>query len=137
MGLLLEGRLCVVLGDGPEQLERVHMLLDTGARLRVVSARPAPGIDELAASGQIELRRRDPGTADLDDAWLAVQVEENAQLAATLSAEAQRRRLFFCALDQPRYNGFSHLARVQSGRSAWPSRRRGAPRRWRVGCVRS
>jgi siroheme synthase-like protein len=45
---------------------------------------------------------------------LAVLVEQNAELARTMFAAAEARRIFFCALDQPACCSFSHLAQARA-----------------------
>lgn len=51
----------------------------------------------------------------LDDKWLAVLTERDLGLGARMASDANARRVFFCATDQPQPNGYSHLALVRAG----------------------
>jgi siroheme synthase (precorrin-2 oxidase/ferrochelatase) len=52
---------------------------------------------------------------DLDDTWLVVQTSMDAVLAADLAARCDARRIFFCAVDQPKNSSYSHLALARAG----------------------
>ncbi len=115
IALLLEGRACLVVGSSSESLMRTRGLLDAHARVVVVS-HPAPAeVRELANSGQIELHEREFADADLDGKWLAVLVDTNAELAARMGRLADAQRVFFCAIDQPEHNSYSHMAQARAG----------------------
>lgn len=47
--------------------------------------------------------------------WLAVFTDQDRALAERIAALAEARRVFFCAVDQPEFGSFSHLALVRSG----------------------
>jgi len=115
IALLLQGRACLVVGSGPDALNRTQALLDAEARPTVVSAAPSEGIRALAASGRIELHERDFIDGDLKGKWLAVLVDTNAELAARMATIAETERVFFCAVDQPQHNSYAHMAQARAG----------------------
>jgi len=115
IALLLEGRACLVVGSGPDALNRTQALLDVAARPTVISVAPSEGIRALAANGQIELHERDFIDSDLKGQWLAVLVDTNAELAARMAAIAEVERVFFCAVDQPQHNSYAHMAQARAG----------------------
>jgi siroheme synthase-like protein len=47
--------------------------------------------------------------------WLAVLCDRDAALAARLGQDAEQQRVFFCAIDQPQNNSFSHVGLSRSG----------------------
>lgn len=96
IALKLKGRRCLVVGDGHEAAARAQALTDAGAEVLLV-------------------RPEDYESSDLDGAWLAIQTTRDVELAARVAAEAERRRIFFCAVDQPAFNSFAHVAIARAG----------------------
>ena len=58
MFLKLEGRQCLVVGAGRIGEPKIGGLLETGARIRVVSLSASPIVREWARAGKIEQQRR-------------------------------------------------------------------------------
>jgi len=81
----------------------------------VVSSAPNETIRALSAAGRIALHERDFIDSDLQGKWLAVLVDENALLAARMAQLAEVERVFFCAIDQPEHNSYSHMAQARAG----------------------
>lgn len=95
IALKLVDRECLVVGSGDEALGRKRALEAAGARVRVVERDFVPG--------------------DLDGVWLAVLTDRDAELAARMARAAEERRVFFCAVDQPDFGSYSHLAITRAG----------------------
>jgi precorrin-2 dehydrogenase/sirohydrochlorin ferrochelatase len=93
-GLRLTGLPCLVIGAGADAAARARSLGEAGAVVRVVQAFT---------------------DADLDGIWLAVLTDRDAALAERVFQAANTRRIFFCAVDQPEFCTFSHLALARSG----------------------
>jgi siroheme synthase-like protein len=83
-----------VIGGGEDAGTRARSLGEAGARVRVVQ--------EFVE-------------ADLDGIWLAVLTDTDAALAERAFRAANERRVFFCAVDQPDFCTFSHVALARSG----------------------
>jgi precorrin-2 dehydrogenase/sirohydrochlorin ferrochelatase len=115
IALLLEGRACLVVGSSAEVTSRTRALLDARARLMVVCRAPNDELRALAESSRIELQERDFIDADLHGKWLAVLVDEDAQLSARMARIAESERIFFCAVDQPEHNSYAHMAQARAG----------------------
>ena len=115
IALLLEGRACLVVGSSSELLMRTRALLDARANPVVVSSAPSEELQELARAKKIELHEREFVDADMSGKWLAVLVDENPVLAARMAFLAQTARVFFCAVDQPEHNSYSHMAQARAG----------------------
>ncbi len=114
IGLKLAGRLCVVFGAGPEQAQRAKSWLELGARVRIVAHTLAGELVDELSRGSIEHLPRGYEPGDLHEAWLAVLVDADQELATRLFEEAERERVFFCAVDQPQ-SSYSHLAQARAG----------------------
>jgi len=115
IALLLKDRACLVVGSGPDVTSRTQALLQARARPTVVSSAPNETIRALSAAGRIALHERDFIDSDLQGKWLAVLVDENALLAARMAQLAEVERVFFCAIDQPEHNSYSHMAQARAG----------------------
>jgi precorrin-2 dehydrogenase/sirohydrochlorin ferrochelatase len=114
LSLILDDRKCVVVGGGTEAAARAGNLLEAGANVLVVGEEPTPGMDALQ-SERLRIEHRGFEDRDLDEAWLVVQVTQDAALASRVGTLCSERRIFFCALDQPKYNSFAHLALARAG----------------------
>jgi siroheme synthase-like protein len=114
IALKLEGRLCLVLGNGAEARERAHALVRAGARVRVISPEAGGELAGLDEEG-VELVPRAFAEADLEGVWLAVLTERDAALAERLRVATEARRIFFCAVDMPPFSSFSFLAIARAG----------------------
>jgi len=114
LNLLLDDRLCVVVGGGAEAAVRAGNLLEAGAKVLVVGSAETPGLEALV-SDRLSVERRDFEEQDLDEAWLVVQTTQDLTLARRLGSLCQARRIFFCAVDQPETSSYAHLALVRAG----------------------
>jgi siroheme synthase-like protein len=115
VGLRLTGLRCLLVGSGDEAERRAAALVAAGARLRVASETPTPGLRQLAVDGARARAMRSFEEQDLDDVWLAVLSDPDSELAATMAAAAAKQRVFFCAIDQPEHSTFFHPAIARSG----------------------
>ncbi|MCM2334872.1 MAG: uroporphyrinogen-III C-methyltransferase, partial [Anaeromyxobacteraceae bacterium] len=95
--LKLAGRRVVVVGGGPVAAAKVAALAGTGADLLVVAPEVRPEI--LASGARVERRPFRP--EDLDGAWLVVAAAP-PEVNRAVGAEAERRRVFVNAADDPR-----------------------------------
>lgn len=114
LNLLLDDRKCVVVGGGAEAAVRAGNLLEAGAQVLVVGEEETLGLEALV-SERLQVEHRRFQESDLDDAWLVVQVTQDAELARRVGQSCRARRIFFCALDQPENSTYAHLALVRAG----------------------
>ena len=114
LSLILDDRKCVVVGGGAEAARRAGNLLEAGANVLVVGEEATPGMAPLHSS-RLRIEQRAFEASDLDDAWLVVQVAQDAALAHRVSSLCGERRIFFCALDQPSSSSYAHLALARAG----------------------
>lgn len=114
LNLRLDDRKCVVIGGGADAALRAGNLLEAGALVLVLSDQPTPGLEPMV-SARLRLEQRALTEADLDDAWLVVQVTPDRALARQVATLCEARRVFFCAVDQPEFSSYSHLALARAG----------------------
>jgi len=97
--LNLRGRRAVVVGGGAVAEQKVLGLLDAGAHVTVVSGETTPRLEDLAAQGAIEVRRRAYRSGDLAGAWLAIAATDDRAVNAAAWAEAERAGIPLNAVD--------------------------------------
>lgn len=90
----LRSRPVLVVGGGRVAFGKVASLLEAGARVTVV----APRIDKTVDGAELLPREFRP--ADLDGRWLAVAAA-TPEVNRAVAAEAERRRVFVNAVDDP------------------------------------
>jgi precorrin-2 dehydrogenase/sirohydrochlorin ferrochelatase len=115
MFLKLEGRQCLVVGAGKIGEPKIGGLLETGARIRVVSLDASPTVREWAHAGKIELELRAFLAEDLDGAFLAVVATNSRSLNERVFHEAQRRSVLCNVVDVPDLCDFFYPSVVRRG----------------------
>jgi len=115
MFLKLEGKQCLVVGAGRVGEPKIGGLLETGARIRVVSLEAGPAVREWARAGKIDLELRGFLPEDLDGAFLAVVATNSRTLNERVYREAQRRGVLCNVVDVPDLCDFFYPAVVRRG----------------------
>jgi precorrin-2 dehydrogenase/sirohydrochlorin ferrochelatase len=115
MFLKLEGRQCLVVGAGKVGEPKIAGLLDTGARIRVVSLDATPAVREWARSGRIELDLRPFRNHDLDGSFLAVVATSSRTLNERVYDEARSRGVLCNVVDVPDLCDFYYPSVVRRG----------------------
>jgi len=115
MFLKLEGRQCLVVGAGKVGEPKISGLLETGARIRVVSLDATPTVREWARAGFIELDLRAFSPDDLDGAFLAIVSTNSRTLNERVYHEAQRRGVLCNVVDVPDLCDFFYPSVVRRG----------------------
>jgi uroporphyrin-III C-methyltransferase/precorrin-2 dehydrogenase/sirohydrochlorin ferrochelatase len=95
----LRGRRVVVVGGGAIAEQKVHGLIEAGARVTVVSPETTPGLSHLEARASVEIRRRRYRTGDLAGAWLAIAATDDRAANAAVWAEAEQQGVLLNAVD--------------------------------------
>lgn len=112
LALRLEGRRCLVVGNSEEAALRARNLRRAGALVRVVAEAPCA---ELRNIGGVELEERPFQPTDLDGVWLVVLADRNPNLLERLGPVCDAHQILFCAVDQPGFNSFHHVAIARAG----------------------
>ena len=115
MFMKLEGKQCLVVGAGKVGEPKISGLLETGARIRVVSLDASPAVREWARSGRIELELRAFTNEDLHDAFLVVVATASRSLNERIYDEAQRLGVLCNVVDVPDLCDFFYPSIVRRG----------------------
>jgi precorrin-2 dehydrogenase / sirohydrochlorin ferrochelatase len=115
MFLKLKGRQVLVVGAGKVGEPKIAGLLDTGARVRVVTLAASQAVHEWALAGKIELALRPYSPADLAGAFLAVVATSLPDLNQRIYREAEERGVLCNVVDVPDLCDFFYPAVVRRG----------------------
>lgn len=86
-------------GGGAVAARRVPRLLATGAVVTLVSPAVTPALEELAAQGRIDWRRRAYGAGDCAGAWLVIACTDRPEVNAAVAEEAEAGRTWCVRAD--------------------------------------
>jgi len=114
VALVLSGKRCLVVGSGAEATRRARDLAEAGATVLVVAPEPSVELTELEGAG-VRVERRAYQDTDVDGTWLAVLADRDELLLARVGAACAARGSLFCAIDQPGWNSFNHVAVARAG----------------------
>ena len=113
--LCLRGRPVLVVGGGEVALRKIEGLLAEGARVSATAPEVVPGIEALAARGEIELRRRRHREGDVAGFALVFAATDDRGANARVFEEARRAGVWVNVADDPELCTFHLPARVQRG----------------------
>lgn len=106
----------LVIGGDEEAAEKSQRLLESGARVMVVSPTLNDTLKQLAASAKIIHRGRHFRDADLDHVILILNtIRGDREFANMLSAKAREKRVLLWSVDYPEASSVTMPAVVASG----------------------
>ena len=88
-----------MVGGGAVAARRVPRLLTAGADVVLVSPSVTPALEELAAHGRIEWRRRAYAAGDCAGAWLVIACTSRPEVNAAVAEEAEANRTWCVRAD--------------------------------------
>ena len=97
--LNLTGRRCVIIGGGQVAEGKVSKLLDSGAKIIVISPNATQGIRDYADCGQIEYNLRKYQEGDLNGAFLVVAATNDRVVNQEIFEEAEKSGILLNAVD--------------------------------------
>ncbi|RTG93499.1 precorrin-2 dehydrogenase [Thermus scotoductus] len=97
----LQNRPVLLIAGGPETGAKLHALLQAGARATVLAEEDAWGLAALEREGRIRWLRRGYREGDLEGYFLVVSHPKDKAIHPQVKAEAERRRVFLVAVDDP------------------------------------
>ena len=113
--LKLAGRHCLVVGAGLIAESKIQSLIDAHANVTVIAPHALPGVEELAATGEIKWLQREFVDADLDGVFLAVAGTNVPEVNRAVFAGAHVREILCNAVDDPPYCDFYFPSIVKRG----------------------
>jgi uroporphyrin-III C-methyltransferase/precorrin-2 dehydrogenase/sirohydrochlorin ferrochelatase len=97
--LKLDGRPALLVGAGTVALEKIHSLLRTGVRLRVIAPNAKAEIKELAAEGRLEWVQRAFAEDDLDGQFIVIAATDQPEVNAAVYRAAVARNIACNSVD--------------------------------------
>lgn len=111
----LDGRLAVIVGGGAVAERKVATLAEYGPRIRVIAPEVTPALEDLAASGAIELEHRGYVRGDLTGAFVVVCATSSEEVNRAVHAEAEERGCLVNVVDVPELCSFIVPSIVRRG----------------------
>jgi len=115
MFLKLAGKPCLVIGAGKVGEPKIAGLLETHARIRVVTVEATAEVREWARQGKIALELRPFAPEDLDGIFLAIVATSSRNLNERIYHQAQSRGVICNVVDVPDLCDFYYPAIVRRG----------------------
>jgi precorrin-2 dehydrogenase/sirohydrochlorin ferrochelatase len=113
--LKLEGRRVLVVGAGHIAEQKLHGLLDAGAKVVVVAETASATFTQLAKQHTIELRLRSFNTEDVKKAALVIAATGNPAVNQQIYDAASAQNILCNAVDEPSRCDFYYPAVVRRG----------------------
>lgn len=105
MTLDVKGRPCVVLGGDEEAADKVHRLLDAGAKVTVVAPTLNDPLRKLTAAAKVIHRVRLFRGQDADGVFLVINtLRTDEEFSRSLYELAVKERFLLVSMDQPEYS---------------------------------
>jgi precorrin-2 dehydrogenase/sirohydrochlorin ferrochelatase len=111
----IEGAVAVVVGGGEVAAAKVQALLDSGARVTVISPRLAEPLAALAQSGAIAWAAREFAARDLSGARVVIAATDAAEVNTTVAQEGRAQGALVNVVDNPEQCDFIAPAVVRRG----------------------
>ena len=115
INLVLQDRLVVLIGAKGEIAGKPPLLLEAGARVRVIAPSAAAEIAQLAADGRVEWLRRRYQPGDLAGAALVYAAVNDAQVHAQIWAEGAASGQLVNVVDVKEYCNFHSASFLRRG----------------------
>jgi len=106
VALNIAGRQCVVIGGGQVALRKVHMLLEAGARVTIISPNLCPDLIQMAARGEIRTTNREYRTGDLENVFVAIAATDNGETNEQVVTEAREGATLVNVVDDAENSDF-------------------------------
>lgn len=113
--LKLDGRAGLIVGAGNVALEKLHTLLPTGLRLRVVAPEAKPGVRALVEEGRIEWLQRSYEASDLEGNFVVIAATDHPEVNASIYHECVLRGILVNSVDDPPHCDFYFGSIVRRG----------------------
>jgi precorrin-2 dehydrogenase/sirohydrochlorin ferrochelatase len=113
--LVLENKICVVVGAGVVAARKVCRLLECGALVSVISPTIAPRLQRLAAKKKILFKNKEVELKDLSGAYLVIAATQDRKINAFVSACCRKKGILVNVVDSPQECNFILPAIVRRG----------------------
>lgn len=115
IALQLDGARCVVVGGGTVAARRIATLLESGARVEVISPEADPTVRALAVAGRITWQAREYEAGDLAGARLALAATDDPAMNQQVAEDARAAGIWVNVADGSAHGDFSIPATLRRG----------------------
>jgi siroheme synthase-like protein len=105
----------VVIGGGTVAEGKVLQMLESNARITLISPELTPKLAELAALGEIDHINRAYETGDLAEAFIVIGATDDRAVNAAVWDEAKNRHILCNVVDDPPHCNFYAVSVVRQG----------------------
>src|SRR4029077_15387554 len=113
--LKLENRLVIVIGGASIVTQKMHTVLQAGARARVISPELHPHLAEYVRRREIDWHPKPFSPDDLEGAFLVIAANSIRELNTSVFAEAERRNILCNSVDDIDHCHFYYGSVLQRG----------------------
>ncbi|MBI2849635.1 MAG: bifunctional precorrin-2 dehydrogenase/sirohydrochlorin ferrochelatase [Chloroflexi bacterium] len=113
--LNLKDKKCVVIGGGPVALRKAVTLLESGAKVTVVSPELCPELASLAEKGEIEFVPREYRKGDLKGVFVAIAATDSSIINGKVAAEARAKSVLVNVVDDAGNSDFIAPSIIRRG----------------------
>lgn len=115
VNLSVKNKRCLVLGGGKVAERKVKRLLESGARVSVVSPSVTPGLRRLREKNKIILKNREFRPKDLSGIFLAISAADDRKINSAVSSYCRKNDILVNVVDSPEECGFVLPSVVRRG----------------------
>ena len=112
LNLNIKNKKVLVIGGGSVALQKIHALLEAGARLEVISPQIHEELFQLFKQGSLQWKSRKYEKGDLKSAFLVFGATNDREINQQILNEAREKGILFNAVDQPELCDFIIPARI-------------------------
>lgn len=113
--LEMKNRKCVVVGGGAVAERKVQALLESDAKVTVISPKIGPDLEKLRLERKIVHHQRTYQEGDLANAFLVISATDDSGINKQVRKEAWERKILVNVTDQPELCDFIFPALVKRG----------------------
>lgn len=113
INLIVDGRLCTIIGGGRVASRKAEALLECGASVKVVAPGLAPEFDQL--EGEYQHVERHYRRGDLEGSFLVIAATDDDEVNRAVEEEARRLDLPLNVVDKPEHCNFYVPSSVRRG----------------------
>ena len=105
VNLLAAGRTCLVAGGGRVALRKIHALLDSGAKVKIVSPQVCAEVADLVAQKKVTHIVRCVEARDVEDCFLAFAATNDIAANRRVLTNCKEEGILCCCVDENWLNG--------------------------------
>src|SRR5512134_3770057 len=111
--MCLQGRACLVVGEGPVAARKAELLCRAGGRVTIIAPEPGREVRQLLATGLVTHHPRPFVSADLDGIAVVMAAAGDPEVNRAVSAAAEARNIPVNVIDTPNLCSFFMPAIVE------------------------